>query len=167
MTNYQSTENKSLKSIAATSFRTAVLATLAFLLTLFALTSCSDDDDDLTLSNVPSAVQAQFANLYPSASVRWEREGQYYKAEFLNNMASSEAWFTSDGTWVRTETDFSRTLPEAVQTYITTNYAGYTIDYDDIEWVETPSGNYYYIELERAGSQDIVLRITESGTLFN
>lgn len=136
-----------------------------YLLTLlaagFLLQSCDDDDD---LTTVPNTVSTAFAQLYSSATVlEWEMEGSYYKADFLNNGVSAEAWFQADGTWVRTETDYYGSLPEAIQNYISTNYAGYYID--DQEYVETPSGTYYHVELENAAGHDVYLNIYADGTL--
>ncbi|MDO4930065.1 MAG: PepSY-like domain-containing protein [Bacteroidales bacterium] len=137
---------------------------LYFLTLLFAgflLQSCDDDDDNVI---APTAVSTTFSSLYPSATVlEWEIEGSYYKAEFYNNTTLAEAWFTSDGTWVRTETDYIGTLPEAIQTYISTNYAGYYIE--DQEYVETPTSTYYHIELENAADHDVYLNIYADGTL--
>jgi len=131
------------------------------LLASAAFQNCDDDND---LSKAPAAVEAVFNRLYPNATVKeWEKEGNYIKADFRNGQQDSEAWFLSDGTWVRTETDIlPGNLPQAVQEYVTTHYPGYWID--DAELVEMPTGNYYKLDLEKNGARDVVLQLRADGT---
>lgn len=139
---------------------------VALLLGTFALQSCDDDDDKV---KVPKTVQDAFSQKYPTTpAYDWDLERGYYVAEFRNNYSEAEAWFQADGTWVRTETDYRVALPEAVQSYINTNYPstqGYFID--DIDWVETPTQNYFDVELDRQGMPDVHIYIQENGTLIN
>ena len=53
-------------------------------------------------------------------------------------------------------------LPEAVKAYVEKNYPNYHID--DSDYVETPAGNYYELELERNGKRDVILRLNADGT---
>lgn len=136
---------------------------LCVLLMGIAFQSCDDDDD--TLANVPAAVQAAFNQRYPNASVKeWEKENGLIKADFWNGAQESEAWFLPDGTWVRTETDIpAATLPQAVLDYVAANYAGFRVD--DAEYVETPEGDFYELELEKNGVPDVRLQIRADGML--
>lgn len=137
-----------------------------FLATAFAalsLSSCSSDDDFLTSNEVPEAVQNTFEELYKTRSVTWEMDEGMMKAEFRNNGKETEAWFTHNGTWVKTETDCTHDLPEYVKNYIATNYPDYTID--DADYVETPTETYYDIELEHPTKQDVHLKIKTDGTV--
>lgn len=142
-----------------------LLLLVAIALCSLSLTACSDDDDDDNVT--PSTtVQEAFEALYPDVTVQeWELEGTYYVADFRLDGASSEAWFTADGEWVKTETDVTyASLPDAVKATLSEQYASYTID--DIEYVETPSsGNYYLVELE-LGSQDIYVKIDAEGNVL-
>ena len=125
--------------------------------------SCSDDDDDNKFNFVTESVHNAFQNLYPQVQpYDWEIEGAYIKAEFYKDNLHSEAYFTPEGAWVRTETDFRGTLPEPVVTYLTTNYPDYTVD--EVDWVETPNGNYYEVELEKPGTPDLKVNVKEDGT---
>lgn len=140
------------------------LFTLLLLAVPLTFVSCSDDDDDNNFSFVTEAVHNAFQNLYPQVQpYDWEIEGTYIKAEFYKDNVHAEAYFTHEGTWVRTETDFRGTLPEAVTTYLTTNYPDYTVD--EVDWVETPNGNYYEVELEKPGTPDVRVNVKEDGTL--
>ena len=95
--------------------------------------------------------------------VKWEKEHGLYKAEFWHEGRQVEVWFQPDGTWVRTERDLSpMELPEAVKNYVAHNYPGYRVD--DVDFVETPAGNYYELELEKNGTRDIILRLTVDAT---
>ena len=140
-------------------FAIALCATLCF-------TSCDNDDDDLF--NVPSLVESLFMKQFPNASnVSWEKEQleskSYLKAEFKQNGVEKEAWYTEDGTWVKTETDFNGTLPAAVTQYLTAHYAGYKTD--DVDFVETLTQNFYKIEVEK-GKHEVELSITEEGAVL-
>lgn len=140
------------------------LFTLLLLAVPLTFVSCDDDDDNNKFNFVTEAVHNAFQNLYPQVQpYDWEIEGAYVKAEFYKDNVHSEAYFTPEGTWVRTETDFRGTLPEAVTTYLTTNYPDYTVD--EVDWVETPNGNYYEVELEKPGTPDVRVNVKEDGTV--
>lgn len=131
------------------------LYVVALMVAAFVATACSDDDDRFTADDVPVKVMEAFKAKYPDTIAHWEKERGRIKAEFVVNGQETEAWF---------ETDFRGTLPDAVRSLIETEYAGYTID--DVDWVETPSVNYFSIELERHGKPDVRLLIKEDGTLL-
>ena len=134
------------------------------LATLFVPTSC-EQDQDLLEFQVPTVVLQAFKDKYPEATyAEWERVGTKYKAEFRHEGHSAEAWFEKNAEWIRTEFDFHGTLPQAVQQLIATQYARYEID--SVEWVETPTGNYYQFELERDGRLDRTLKVREDGTVI-
>ncbi len=138
---------------------------LGLILAGFMLQSCDDDDDDRWITP-PNAVQAAFQAKYPGVTVYdWEFEYGLYKAEYRSDGKNYESWFEADGTWVRTESDYYSPLPQPVQDYLTANYPDYRTE--DVDWVETPTGNYFLIELERYGGADVYLRITEDGTVVN
>ncbi len=136
---------------------------MAVLMVVSVTVSCSDDDDDFNLSDVPTLVMNAFNAKYPDTKAHWEKERGKIKAEFVVNGQEAEAWYETDGTWIGTETNFRGAFPEPVQNYINTNYAGYTVD--DADWIETPTLNYFDIELERLSRPDVRLLIQEDGTL--
>ena len=62
--------------------------------------------------------------------------------------------------------DAFNALPKVVTTAVETHYPGYSID--DAGWIETKdSGSYYELELEKAGSPDVHLRLAEDGQVIN
>ncbi len=128
------------------------------------LGSCSDDDNDNVVMTDQTLLKV-FEQMYPGVPVmEWEVEFGIYRAEFLKDGKPAEAWFQPDGTWVKTKTDLlPADLPEAVVNFLAENYAGYPID--DVDWVETPSGNYYFVELDAKGA-DIYLQLLPDGSLL-
>lgn len=133
----------------------------------FTMSACGDDDDDLLPEKVPAGIKETFNTMFPSVIAKWERERGLYKAEFFNGMGKDvDVYFKADGTWVRTVTDvYPSELPQVVKDYVAANYAGWYID--DADWVETPEGNYYLLELDREGQAEIYLRITEDGEVLD
>lgn len=136
---------------------------MAVLMVAFVTVSCSDDDDNFSVNDVPAKVMDAFKTKYPNTMAHWEKERGKIKAEFVVNGQEAEAWYETDGTWIGTETNFRGSFPEAVQNYINTNYAGYTVD--DADWIETPTMNYFDIDLEMLAKPDVRLLIKEDGTL--
>ena len=138
---------------------------LALLLTAVpaSFISCNDDDDNPG-SFVTETVLNAFQNLYPQVqSYEWEIDGPYIKAEFYQTSKHYEAWFTPEGLWVRTESDHVGALPEPVANCLATTYADYHVD--DVDWVETPTGNFYEVDLEKAGMPDFIVKIAPDGTV--
>ena len=131
----------------------------------FTFLSCSDDDDDHVMLTDEAVVQT-FLQMYPGVLVtEWELDLGLYKADFLKDGKPAEAWFKPDGTWVKTETDLLLSeLPQAVKDYIGEHYVAYRVD--DVEWVETPDGSYYLLELDAKGA-DVYLQILPDGTLLS
>ena len=79
---------------------------------------------------------------------------------------SDEPYFNGSGTWVLSEWDVAYTsLPSAVLSTLKERYSDYSIDRDDIEVQEYPSGLRYVIEMER-GERDLKAYISSDGTVI-
>ncbi len=134
-----------------------------FLFPLFgaalAFGSCDKNDEP----TIPESVANSFMDKYPGRNIYdWDYEQGVYKGDFRNDGAEAEAWFNPDGTWVRTETDvYPGNLPEPVRTYVSTNYPNHHID--DADYVETPTGVFYELELERGNRRDVYLNLSPEG----
>jgi hypothetical protein len=92
-----------------------------FFLTLLGvsvLTSC-EKEDDIHLSDVPSAVVNSFEAKFPNASrAEWEKKGGYIVADFWQDGMDTHVWYSSNGDWQLTEYDLGvnhSALPQAVQ----------------------------------------------------
>lgn len=138
---------------------------------VFSMTSCSDDDDSNV--NVPENVTRAFNDKYAGVGrVEWDRErGGYLVAEFNKDGKEYDAWFTETGEWVMTEVDHGRrmeNLPEAVQAgYEATTYSAENWTIDDIDEIQRPSyETFYIIEVEKGGQPDYDLYFDANGTLF-
>ncbi|MBQ2122704.1 MAG: PepSY-like domain-containing protein [Bacteroidaceae bacterium] len=129
-----------------------------------ALSSCSDDDND-NVTVTDEAITQAFQQKYPGVAVtEWELEYGLYKAEFLNEGRSAEAWFQPDGTWVKTDTDWAYAdVPAEVKAYVSEHHP--TLAVDDVDWIETPDGSYFLIELDAKGG-DIYLQLLPDGSLL-
>ena len=129
------------------------------------LTSCNDDDEDIMPTQVPAEVTAALTERYPSATPKWEKGKGLYKAEFYNESGEVDVWFKANGEWVMTQTDiFPQNLPEAVKNYVATNYPDRIID--DADRIETPTADYYLLELDKPGAKDIYIKLTPGGELI-
>lgn len=138
----------------------AVMAALAM-----SLLSCEKYED-----GKPSRdVRTQFKDMYPDArDVEWEAERGLWQVSFETGtppaVKEHEAWYDSNGNWIRTETDIlASELPQSVKDAIAASeYASAVILHDDIEYVTTPDGDYYSLELMYNGVK-IRLNVTEGG----
>ncbi len=135
------------------------------------LQGCSKDDDyKANVTDLPSAVQADFQMRFPSVNkIKWEQRGNILKAEFYKDNVEHDAWYENNTTWawIRTEKDFNtreNTLPQPIQTYLTNNYAGWRID--DVDFILVPSDEFYEIELEKKGEKDVILLIRADGSVI-
>lgn len=132
-----------------------------------ALLSCEKYEDGKPAKDVRS----EFKKMYPDAKdVEWEGRGGYWIVSFETgtppNEVDREAWYDQKGEWVKTETDIlANALPESVKDAIAgSEYASAVIDGDDVVYVETPSGNYYRLEL-KVGGLDVYIDVTEDGKI--
>lgn len=133
-----------------------------------AFTGC-DNDDDAPVYKVPEAVRESFRSMYGNEkNAEWEVESPYFVAEFNYNGFSTEAWYTSDGSWAMTETDYGMQttyLPMAVQnSFNQSNYSSYTID--DVSLYEKPVSSFCIIELEGPAANDMSLVYDTDGNLL-
>lgn len=127
------------------------------------LQSCDDDDDNV---NAPTEVTQAFSAMYPSATVEeWEIKSLYYVADFRNNGYKAEAWFTSTGEWLMTETFIVyNALPNAVKAaFQESEYADWKVD--DVDMIERNGlETVYVIEVEKS-EQDLDLYFSADGVL--
>lgn len=138
----------------------AVMAALAM-----SLLSCEKYEDGKPSKDV----RTQFKDMYPDArDVEWEAERGLWQVSFETGtppaVKEHEAWYDANGNWIRTETDIlASELPQSVKDAIAASeYASAVILHDDIEYVTTPSGDYYSLELMYNGVK-IRLNVTEGG----
>ena len=136
------------------------------------LTSCSDDDDNASVKDLPSTVQRAFSNKYPTAKVdKWEKKDAYYVVDFTMPESRAKggikatAWFDNDS-WKMTERDDAfEHLPEAVRiAFKASMYAEWRID--DIDVVERFGMETMFVIEVKNGKTEINLYFFADGTLF-
>lgn len=113
-----------------------------------------------------AAVRDFIAARYPGAVIReTDREDGLLEVEIRHDGREKEVFFNGAKAWVRTEWDVRRSeLPAAVSAAIAASeYAAWSLD--DLEYVETPDGDYYRIELER-GDREVKLRVNAAGNIL-
>lgn len=138
----------------------AVLAAAAM-----TLLSCEKYED----GKPAKGVRDEFAEMYPDAKdVEWEAEAGYWKVSFelgkAPDVKECEAWYDAQGNWVRTETDIvASALPQSVKDALAASeYASAVISDNDVDFVQTPEGDYYQLELNFNGVK-IRLNVSEDG----
>lgn len=101
-------------------------------------------------SEVPEAVKKTFTQKFSGAKeVKWSKESPTeFEAEFDLGGHEESASFDNTGKWMETETEIKTSeLPQAVQTTIAKEFAGYKIE--EAEKAESPSqGSFYEVELK-------------------
>ena len=111
-------------------------------------------------------IAALIEQMYPGARIQ-ERDWDdgYLEVEIWHDGREKDVYFNGAGEWVWTEWDVRYSeLPEAVKSVLTSGYGDYEVD--DVTYVETPSGEYYLIELEGRGDRELHLRIDASGNIL-
>lgn len=138
---------------------------MAIAASVFAVTSCDEYED----GKPSSSVLDRFENMYPGAwDVEWEREGVYWEVSFDTGTPPDEidhtAWFRSDGTWVRTETDLHiSAVPASIKEFLQeSQYAAALLEDSEIDYIQTPDGNFYQFELVYNGTR-VKVNVTEDG----
>ena len=132
------------------------------------LTAC-DKEDDIRVSDVPTAVLNTFEAKYPDVSrAEWEMKYGYYVADFWQEGMETDVWIDTKAEWKMTELDLGTNLtllPIAVQdAFKNGTYASWRID--DIDKYERPDLTFYLIEVETNGLQDRNLYYAEDGSLL-
>ena len=123
---------KTLKILAITLFATSVAMA-----------------QDLNSSDVPGTLKDAFSKEYSKATdVEWEKEMDNYKVEFDLNRQDNEVWYNASGSVLKKEQEITEAeLPQAINTAIKSNYAGYRVD--DVEKIWQNNTTTYEVELEK------------------
>ena len=136
-----------------------------FILSLFALVACDDDDRSIQLeSNVISFIE----NRYAGAKIRhaeYESNG-LIEVEIVHNSVVKDVYFNSNNEWVYTSWDVRVSdIPAAVASAVATNYPSFRID--DVDFIEKGELSYYRIEIERGNIESVVLVLPDGEFLDN
>ncbi|HIZ85795.1 MAG TPA: PepSY-like domain-containing protein [Candidatus Coprenecus stercoravium] len=115
---------------------------------------------------VSDDIAAVIEQMYPGARIlERDYDNGYLEVEIFHDGRDKDVYFNGAGEWVRTEWDVRYPeLPEPVRNLLTSDYRDYEVD--DIKFVQTPSSEYYLLELEGRGDREINLRVDASGNVL-
>lgn len=139
---------------------------ILFALAVITLPFMSCDDDKLSEA-ATSDIRAFVKNKYQDARiVEIDRERNTIEVDIIHDNISKEVVFDLSNNWLYTSWDVRVSdLPQAVSAIIDDPaYTGYHID--DADFVETPNGNYYLLELEK-GNTEIKVKVDETGRVID
>ena len=139
------------------------ILSLIMLLTLaVGATSCDDDDNNVAINdNVKNYINTHYPN---AVIIEAEYKYNLLEVEIYDSTTKKDVYFNNKDVWMMTTWDIAinAPLPDAVTAAIATAYEKYKID--DVEYTETPDGDYYSIDLER-GNKEFNIHVTPDGTI--
>lgn len=127
-----------------------------------------DGDNESLLPDTPSEMMTAATEFiqenYPNARIiEIEAEHGVIEIDIIHDNRSKEILLSTTYEWISTSWDVY-TLPAKVTEAINASqYSGYVVD--DAEYFETPTGNYYLVELEQ-GKNEVKVKITEDGQII-
>lgn len=115
--------------------------------------------------DVPKAVKATFASLYPSIKdVDWEKEESNYEASFEIEKSKLSLILDSKGNLLETERQIKKEqLPASVLSSIGRDYVGYQIE--EAATIESKGSTTYEAELEK-GEESFDLIFSADGAML-
>ena len=132
------------------------------LISLAALWSCEEE-------NIPvnNEIRNFIEQKYDGATILYAEKdfNGEIDVEIIHNNTKKEVKFNRKNNWINTSWDVAiHQLPEIVIENVQNSYPQYVIE--DADYVETPTGDYYRIELEKGEWEKVVL-VTLNGVIIN
>lgn len=139
------------------------------ILAVCGMQACGDDDKGINPDQAfVDALNSMNLNLQ---NVKWEKKGVYKVAEGKQALYDVDVWFDAEAKWAMTETDYGRDLVNVPQTIINSigtiengAYANWAIE--DVEYYQRPDINFFKIEVESPGQNDVYLYYYEDGNFI-
>lgn len=128
-----------------------------------------DYDDYLPQPEAQTIIEL-VKQMYPDArilEIDREKNG-VTEVEILDGMTCRELYFDNKNVWLRTTWEVHHSdLPAPVKEAVNLKYQGYVID--DADYVQTPSGDWYELDLENERTDHEIdnLKITADGNWIN
>lgn len=138
------------------------------ILSIIAVTSCSENSEEVTPSNIPTIISQKFQESYPdSKDVKWFNQKGLLEAEFEINGLDKAVVFNSEGVIVKTETEIeTNRIPSRIAEYLAANYA----DNEVLEAEITEEGNSISYEVDLQGEdsdEEIELTFDDQGNFLS
>lgn len=123
------------------------------------------DYEDYLPADVQAVLKSFISQKYPGAVIMdTEYDDGEIEVEIVHEWRGKDVYFSKANVWLRTKWDVRKSeIPAAVMNQLNISYPSWKID--DAEYVETPSGSWFAIELEK-GDAEVDVKIAEDGTVI-
>ncbi len=123
------------------------------------------DYEDYLPADVQTVLKSLISQKYPGAVIMdTEYDDGEIEVEIVHEWRGKDVYFSKDNVWLRTEWDVRKSeLPAAVMNQLNVSYPSWEID--DAEYVETPSGAWFVIELEK-GEAEVEIKLSADGVIL-
>ena len=131
-------------------------------ISLFALLSC--EEENIAINNdIRSFIEQKYEGvriLYAEKEFNGEID-----VEIIHDNKKKDVKFNRNNNWISTTWDVAiNDLPDAARESVINRYPDYRID--DVDYIETPSGDRYKVEMEK-GEWDRTVFVTANGEILN
>lgn len=137
------------------------------MLTVVAFTACNDDDGHPAVE-LNEAQKAFIETKYPGAVIREveKSRGGLVEADIVHDSKQKDVYFKEGGDWLYTKWDILHAdLPEAAKNAVLDANPDYHID--EVDYVESPTGDFYEVEIKKHGSADKYVNVTAEGLIVD
>lgn len=133
------------------------LKTLTAAALIIGATACTKDQTPASSENLPEQVGSSFSKQNPDVKdVKWEKEGDYFEAEFEVDGKEVEVVYDKDGKVIAKEMEIdASSLPQAINGYINDNFSG--SDIEEACEVKQKGETFYMVEIETADGETELL----------
>ena len=123
------------------------------------------DNNPYLPEQTPTDIESMVKEMYPNAVIiETDRDNGNIEVDIIDQNIVKEVVFNSANEWIYTSWDIHpNLLPDVIKATLTASYADYRID--DADFYETPTGNYYMVEVEK-GNREQHVRIAENGEIL-
>ena len=137
------------------------------MLTVVAFTACNDDDDHPAVK-LNEAEKVFIETKYPGAVITEveKTHGGLVDVDIVHDSKQKDVYFKEGGDWLYTKWDILvADLPEVASNAVLTANPDFRID--EVDYVESPTGDFYEVEIKKPGSPDKYVNVTAEGVIVD